>query len=341
MNASLLTALDPQIPLARACDVLDSSRASHYRGRKPRPARTDLSRRALSVRRLADHERQAILDTVHQPEHADRAPAEIHAQMLSEGTYLGSLRTWHRVLAKAGESRERRRQRPPRREPMPSLTASQPNQVWTWDITKLAGAEKGIFYALYVIVDLFSRYVVRWMLADRESTALAKRFFDEAHEEQGIAPGQLTLHSDRGSPMKGLAQLVAALGVSGSFSRPRVSNDNPFVESLFKTTKYQPDFPRRFASLCHGRAWLDTFFGWYNYEHHHSALAFFTPADVHFGHVGGIARIRQLALDAAYLAHPERFVRGRPIVKLPPVEVHLNPIDPPVPTSTNASSTSS
>lgn len=325
MNATLLANLEGEVPLVRACDVLGASRASHYRCRKPRMPKPPAPRESL--RRLGDHERQAVIEVLHEPGFADQPPAQIHAALLSRGIYLASLRTWHRILASLGEAGERRHQRPPCPAPVPRLTAVGVNQVWTWDITKLAGPTKGIFYALYVMIDLFSRFVVRWLLADRESTILAQRLFDEAYEQHGITPGQLTLHSDRGSPMKGLGQLLGTLGVTGSFSRPRVSNDNAFSESFFKTTKYQPDYPRRFGSFLHARAWLDDLFTWYNHHHHHSSLAFFTPTDVYLGRVNEVAAVRQRALDVAYENHPERFVRGRPLVRLPPDVVSINPLD--------------
>ena len=325
MNTALLTKLDSAVPLGRACAVLGASRATHYRRTKPRQPRPPAPRE--SPRRLQDHERRAVLDVLHSQEFADQPPAEVHATLLDRGIYLASQRTFHRLLATVGESHERRNQRSPHPEPMPSLTATRPNEVWTWDISKLAGPIHGIFFALYVILDLYSRFVVRWMVAERESKALAGQLVTDACTELDIAPGFLTLHSDRGSPMKGIAGLLGVLGVHQSFGRPRVSNDNPFSEALFKTTKYQPDYPRRFGSLQHARAWLAEFFDWYCHHHQHSSLAYFTPADVFLGRVPDLVIRRQQALDAAYLHHPERFVRGRPIVRLPPRTVSINPPD--------------
>ena len=233
----------------------------------------------------------------------------------------------YRVLAEAGETKERRNQRAPQQHAMPSLTATAPNQIWTWDITKLATLKKGIFLMAYVIIDLFSRFVVGWMVAAKECKHLAAQLFSETIARHGVAPG-LLVHSDRGSAMKSdtLAQLLDSLGASRSFSRPRVSNDNPYSEAHFKTLKYQPDYPGRFGCVLHGRAWLQDFFAWHNDHHHHSGLALFTPADVFHGRVAEVATVRQAALDAAYRVHPERFPNGAPSVPLPPAAVHINPI---------------
>lgn len=232
------------------------------------------------------------------------------------------------ALAELGESKERRNQRLPHPYVKPSLTATAPNQVWTWDITKLATLEKGIFLHVYVIIDLFSRYVVGWMVAVKECKHLAAQLFAEAAARHGIEPG-LVVHADRGSAMKSdtLAQLLAALGIDQSFSRPHVSDDNPFSEAGFKTLKYQPDYPGFFAGLLHARAWLSTFFGWHNDEHQHSGLALFTPAEVFFGRVPAVHAVRQAALDAAYALHSERFPNGPPHAALPPESVHINPLE--------------
>ncbi len=234
----------------------------------------------------------------------------------------------YRVLAAAGESIERRNQRPTQVHAKPSLSATAPNQVWTWDITKLATVERGVFLMAYVIIDLFSRYVVGWMLAGKECKHLAAQLFAETIARHGVEPG-LTVHADRGSAMKSdtLAQLLASLGASRSFSRPRVSDDNPFSESGFKTMKSQPDYPGRFTGELHGRGWLSQFFDWQNNDHHHTGLALFTPADVFHGRVEVVAAKRQTALDNAYAAHPERFPHGPPRVRRPPNIVHINPLD--------------
>ena len=220
----------------------------------------------------------------------------------------------------------------------PTLCATGRNQVWTWDITKLRGPRPGLFYCLYVVLDLFSRMTVGWLLAERESATLAQGLFSETLERHGINPGSLTVHADRGAAMRsdGLAQLLGSLGVERSFSRPHVSDDNAFSESQFKTLKYQPDYPERFASITHARGWCQEFFTWYNDDHQHSGLALFTPADVYYGRVDEIAAVRQLALDGAYAAHPERFPNGAPLVRRPPGSVAINPLSVEEPLSDRA-----
>jgi putative transposase len=320
---------EPDVPVVAACGALGVSRATLYRTTCPAAPPT-VRERAPSPRRLGDDERQAILDVMHSTEFADQPPMEVFATLLSRGIYLASIRTMYRVLAEFGESKERRNQRRPHPYVKPSLTATGPNQVWTWDITKLATLQQGIFLHAYVIIDLFSRYVVGWMVAVKECKHLAAQLFADTVARHGIEPG-LTVHADRGSAMKSdtLAQLLATLGVDRSFSRPHVSDDNPFSEAQFKTLKYQPDYPGRFASLLHARGWLETFFGWHNDDHHHSGLALFTPAEVFFGRVPAVHTMRQETLDAAYALHPERFPNGPPTASLPPAEVHINPLDAP------------
>jgi len=337
---ALVQQRDGCVPLETACDALGISRASLYRSWTPRPARAATAPRPPSPRRLDDTERQRVLDTLHLPEFADQPPAEVYATLLGRGEYLASIRTMYRLLAAAGETKERRNQRRPHAHAKPSLKATGPNQVWTWDITKLATEQKGVFLLAYVIIDLFSRYVVGWMLATKECKHLAAQLFAETIARHGVEPG-LTVHADRGSAMKSdtVAQLLASLGVSRSFSRPHVSDDNAFSESQFKTLKYQPDYPGRFSGELHGRAWLQDFFGWHNDEHHHSGLALFTPADVFFGRVDAVRDVRQRALDAAYQAHPERFPHGPPRVALPPAEVCINPVTADVVTVATAPST--
>ena len=317
---------DPLVPIATACQALGVCRASLYRNTRPAPPRC-VSQRAPSPRRVSDVERAEILDTFHSVEFGDQSVIEVYATLLSRGVYLASIRTMYRVLAAQGETKERRNQRRPHVYTKPSLTATAPNQVWTWDITKLATTAVGVFLHAYVIIDLFSRYVVGWMVASRECKHLASQLFAETIARHGVEPG-LTVHADRGSAMKSdtLAQLLATLGAQRSFSRPHVSDDNAFSESQFKTMKYQPDYPGRFAGELHARGWLAPFFGWHNDEHHHSSLALFTPADVFFGRIAEVRTVRQAALDAAYDDHPERFPNGAPRVLLPPIEVSINPI---------------
>jgi transposase InsO family protein len=318
---------DPQIPIVQACAALGISRATLYRQTQPaKPA--SVPERRPSPRRLGDPERQVLLDTLHSEEFVDQPPAEVYATLLSRGVYLASIRTMYRVLAAFGESGERRAQRGPMKHAKPTLTATAPNQVWTWDITKLRGPGHGVFYHLYAILDLFSRMTVGWLLAERESAELADQLFAETVERHGVARDALTVHADRGSAMRSeaLAQLFASLGVTRSFSRPHVSDDNAFSESQFKTLKYQPDYPERFTSLAHARAWCQEFFTWYNDHHQHSGLALFTPADVFFRRVEEVAARRQAALNQAFAQHPERFPNGPPIVRRPPASVAINPL---------------
>jgi len=257
----------------------------------------------------------------------DQAPAQVHATLLDEGTYLCAPRTMYRILDSAQEVKERRNQVRRPRYVKPELLATGPNQVWSWDITKLMGPAKWTYFYLYVILDIFSRYVVGWMVTPRESAALAEGLIAETYDKQGIQKGQLTLHADRGSSMKSkpVALLLADLGVVKTHSRPQVSNDNPFSESQFKTLKYRPDFPERFGSVEHGRAFGHVFFTWYNDHHHHSALGFLTPGVVHYGRAHGVRKKRKQVLTAAYAARPERFVRGRPQPPELPQAVWINP----------------
>jgi len=318
---------EPGVSVVAACAALGVSRATLYRATSLPPVRA-ARQRAPNPRRLSDDEREAIVDVMHTPEFVDQPPMEVFATLLSRGIYLASIRTIYRILAELGESKERRNQRSPQAHTMPSSTATAPNQVWTWDITKLATLEKGIFLHAYVIIDLFSRYVVGWMVAAKECKHLAAQLFAETVARHGVEPG-LTVHSDRGGAMKSdtLAQLLSILEVGQSFGRPRVSNDNAFSEAQFKTLKYQPDYPGRFTGLLHARGWLGDFFGWYNDDHHHSALALFTPAEVFFARVPTVYAIRQQALDEMYALHPIRFPHGPPLAALPPAEVHINPLD--------------
>jgi putative transposase len=327
--STLIIARDRLIPLQRACAAVQLSRATFYR-RIQRKAKLAASSPRRSARRLSDAERQAVLEQLHEPRFADQPPAQVYAKLLDEGRYLCSVRTMHRLLAQIGESGERRLQRPKTHYAVPRLVAEAPNVVWSWDITKLATLSRGVFLSLYVVLDLYSRYVVAWMLAGRENSALAKQLLAQAISTHAIVPGQLHVHQDRGAPMTahGFIDLLSELGVDASHSRPRVSNDNAFSEAQFKTLKYQPDFPGRFRDIEHARAWCAEFFDWYNNHHQHSGLALFTPADVFHARIEQLVLARQAALDAAYTTHPERFVRRRPTVARPPAIVAINPLTP-------------
>ena len=318
---------DSMLPVTAACKALRVSRATLYRQTRP-PSPPSVPVRAPSPRRLGSEERAALLAVLHSDEFTDQPPHEVYATLLSRSTYFASIRTMYRVLAEQDESRERRAQRGPMKHAKPTLTVTAPNQAWTWDITKLRGPTPGLFYFLYVIIDLFSRMVVGGMLAERENAAHAQHLFADTVARHVVEPGSLVVHADRGSPMRsdGLAQLLAGLGVVRSFSRPRVSDDNAFSEAQFKTLKYQPDYPGAFASPLHARAWCQEFFGWFNNDHQHSGIALFAPADVFYGRVEVVLARRQDALNRAYAEHPERFPNGPPVARRPPASVSINPL---------------
>ncbi len=311
------------IRTAPACRVLGLPRASWYRARRPAAVGRP---RPAPPRALDPLERQGVLDLLH-TRFIDQAPAQVHATLLDEGTYLCSPRTMYRILDAAQEIKERRDQVRRPHYAAPELLATRPNAVWSWDITKLLGPAKWTYFSLYVILDIFSRYVVGWMLAPHESAALAERLIAETCAKHGIQPGQLTLHADRGASMrsKPVALLLADLGVTRTHSRPQVSNDNPFSEAQFKTLKYCPQFPERFGSIEDGRVFGQDFFRWYNHEHRHSGLGFLTPAVVHFGQAATVRDHRQRVLAAAYAAHAERFVKGAPQPADLPQAVWINP----------------
>jgi len=314
-----------------ACQALWMPRASYYWQRRKLSAPTGAaSPRPAPARALDRAERETVLARLHEERFQDRSPAAVYATLLDEGEYHCSIRTMYRLLAEHGEVRERRDQltHPPYRKP--ELLATAPNQLWSWDITKLLGPTKWTYFYLYVILDLFSRYVTGWMVTLRESAELAKRLIEESCRKQGIRPGQLTLHADRGTSMtsKPVAFLLADLGVTKTHSRPHVSNDNPYSESHFRTLKYRPEFPDRFGCLQDSRAFCQGFFRWYNQEHRHSGLGLLTPAMVHYGQAENVLRQRQAALDVAYQLHPERFVRSAPRPPQLPSEVWINRPDP-------------
>ena len=320
--------LAPQVGIASACEALGVSRASFYR--QQQPSSIEPKPRPRPTRSLSQAEQQKVLEVLHSERFVDQSPAEVYATLLDEGIYLCSLRTMYRILAEHEEVRERRNQR---RHPVyqkPQLLATGPNQLWSWDITKLPGPGKYTYFHLYVILDVFSRYVVGWMVAHRESEILAERLIRLTCQKQQIQPQQLTLHADRGSSMrsKTVALLLSDLGITKSHSRPHVSNDNPFSEAQFKTLKYQPQFPKQFGSIEDARTFCHPFFDWYNHEHHHSGIGWLTPAMLHYGQAEHVVQQRQQVLLAAYLAHPERFVQGQPSPPSVPTEVWINPPQP-------------
>lgn len=325
MNAALQ--LGQTVGRAAACRALDVPRASFYRHLPSSEPAGVPAPRPSPPRALPPAERQVVLDHLNSERFRDKAPAEVYATLLDEGIYLCSLRTMYRILEEAGEVRERRNQLQHPNYQKPQLLATEPNQVWSWDITKLLGPVKWTYFYLYVILDIFSRYVVGWMVADRESAELAKRFIDDTCHKQNIGPHQLTLHADRGSSMKSkpVALLLADLGVTKTHSRPHVSDDNPFSESQFKTFKYRPDFPERFGSLQDARAFCQDFFSWYNSEHHHTGIGLLTPEVFHYGQADYVISQRQAVLTQAYERNPERFVRAHPKPPEVPTAVWINP----------------
>jgi putative transposase len=347
------TELAPLVGVNGACQAVGVGRASFYRHERrppavlepapppapvaPRPRTAGIAERPaepaptrVHPRALSEAEQQAVLVVLHAPRFRDAAPAAVYATLLDEGVYLASERTMYRLLAAAGETRERRDQlvHPPYHKP--ELLATAPNQVWSWDITKLLGPAKWTYYYLYVLLDIYSRYVPGWMVAHREHAALAERLMAETIAKQGIPPGQLTLHADRGASMisKPVAFLLADLGVTKTHSRPHVSNDNPYSEAQFKTLKYRPGFPDRFASIEEARTFGQEFFRWYNTEHRHAGIGLLPPEVVHYGRAQAAYEARCQVLDAAHAAHPERFVRQPPRPPPLPTAAWINPPKP-------------
>jgi putative transposase len=322
MNA--VDQLAPAVGIESACEALGVARASFYR--QPVFGPMPLQIRPSPARALNTEERETVREVLNSVRFQDCAPAAIQATLLDEGQYLCSTRTMYRVLNEDGASRERRNQLMHPAYQKPELLATAPNQLWSWDITKLRGPAKWTYYYLYVILDVFSRYVVGWMIAPREAAALATKLIEETCEKHTIQAAQLTIHADRGSSMrsKPVAFLLADLSITKTHSRPYTSNDNPYSESQFRTMKYRPEFPDRFGCLQDSHAFCQRFFPWYNDDHRHSGIGMLTPAMVHFGQAPVIWEKRQTVLAAAYLAHPDRFVR-RPPTPLPlPKEVWIN-----------------
>jgi putative transposase len=323
--------LSSTVGVESACDVLGVARASFYRHR-PRfgpalsiPFLVPVAR-PTPARALSFDERESVRAVLNSERFQDCSPAAIQATLLDEGQYLCSTRTMYRVLEEDGATRERRDQLVHPQYQKPELLASAPNQLWSWDITKLRGPAKWTYFYLYVILDVFSRYVVGWMVAPRESAELAKKLIEETCEKQEIQPNQLGLHADRGSAMrsKPVALLLADLSVTKTHSRPYTSNDNPYSESQFRTMKYRPEFPDRFGCIQDSRTFCQTFFPWYNDDHRHSGIGMMTPAMVHYGLAAAVRENRQATLDVAYAAHPERFVRRPPTPPNLPNQVWIN-----------------
>jgi putative transposase len=306
------------------CDALEMSRATYYRMTRIElhPAE---KKKQFSPRKLTVDEEEKVLLVLNSPRFCDMAPGEIYATLLDESIYLCSQRTMYRIL-ESNKQNIQRRQKQPGSYARPELLATGPNQLWSWDITKLKGPKKWTYYYLYKIMDVYSRVVVGWMVAYRESAELAGTLINETCRRQAIKTDQLTLHADRGSSMKSVtvAQLLADLGVTKTHSRPHVSNDNPYSESLFKTLKYRPDFPECFGCIEDSRSFCRDFFNWYNKEHKHSGIAWLTPDDLHYGRADEIVLKRQMVMDDVYKKNPERFVKGPSIVKKPDNQVWIN-----------------
>ena len=324
--------LIPTTGVTMACQALDLPRSSFYRAQQPM-ALTETTRaleRVRSPRALTATENETVRAVLNSERFQDQAPREVYATLLDEERYLCSWRTMYRILAENQPVRERRNQLQHPVYAKPELLATCANQLWSWDITKLRGPVTWTYYYLYVILDVYSRYVVGWMLAERESEDLAQELIRETCAKQAIQPGQLTLHADNGSAMmaKSVAQLLIDLDVVKSHSRPHVSDDNPYSEAQFKTLKYRPDYPNRFGCLVDARAWAQAFFTWYNQAHHHTNLGLLTPAIVHSGQTECVRQKRQHVLQIAYAAHPERFVKGAPVPAQLPMAVWINPPKP-------------
>ncbi len=318
--------------LRAACHAFGVPRASMHRGLRG-PFHGPKVPAKPQPRALDPDERQKVLDVLNSERFSDKAPGEAHATLLDDGEYLCSERTMYRILDDNEQVRERRNQLRHPEYKKPELLATGPNQVWSWDITKLKASTKWHYHYLYVILDIFSRKVTGWMLAECESAALAKELVEQTCEKEGISPGQLTLHADRGSAMKSLAlaELLANMGITKTHSRPYVSDDNPYSESHFKTLKTRPEFPKQFGSIEDARAFCRGFFRWYNHEHRHSGIAMLTPVMLHCGHGQAVLDARMHVRLAAYAANPRRFVNGPPVRLMVPKAAWINPPPRPKP----------
>jgi len=319
--------LAPKVGTKSACEALGLSRATLYRQRARRVTLQVEKRHPSPPRTLSVQEKQTVLTILHGERFIDKAPHEVYATLLDEGIYHCSISTMYRILEQNKEVRERRNQLAHPAYQKPELLATEPNQVWSWDITKLLGPRKWTYFYLYVILDIFSRYVTGWMVAPRESATLAERLIKETSNKQGIKPGQLTIHADRGSSMtsKTVALLLADLGITKTHSRPYTSNDNPYSEAHFKTLKYRPEFPQRFGCIEDARSLSQVFFHWYNKEHRHTGISLLTPEVVHYGEAGEVLKLRKKVLYAAYEVHPERFVHKQPLPQPLPKAAWINP----------------
>lgn len=320
------------VPLSRACDALVLNRSTiYYRSAQEtlseEQRQTNRSRQHSSQKRaLSPKERGAVLAMLNSEEFIDQPPHQVYHTLLERGEYLCSQSTMHRILRENKQNGERRDQRPAQSHAVPRLRADAPNDVWTWDCSKLATVTPGVYLTLYVVLDLFSRYALAWMVSRKENAALAQQLMDEASHRYQIVPGQLTIHQDRGSPMVAhrYIDMLHDLGITLSHSRPRVSNDNPVSEAQFRTMKYQPDYPGKFTNTAHGLSWCESYFDWYNFSHHHSGLNGYTPEQVFTGRYEQIVQQKQSALDDRFVLNPERFVNGKPKAQQPPSQMFIN-----------------
>jgi len=324
--------LDTSISIDALCIALVIPRATYYRHLDRLEQSQNVALKVVLPKKtpenaLRKQERQTVLDLLHSDRFIDKTPYEIYYELIDQGEYHCSIRTMYRVLEEQGESKDRRLQRNHRDAVKPELLATRQNEVWSWDITKLLGPQKWVYFHLYVIMDIFSRYVVGWLIADRECQKLARRLIHTTALKHGIQPNELTLHADNGPAMKALtvAQLLDHLGIAKTHNRPYTSNDNPFSESQFKTMKYRPEFPVRFQSLTSAEAFCQPYFNWYNNEHYHSGIAWLTPESVHFGRGEVILQKRHETMQQAYIEDPRRFNNQSPKLYQLPSEVYINP----------------
>jgi len=331
MTTAACAELEPLVGISRSCALTGRSRATRYR-RQAGPLYGPPKPRPTPPNALGEAERAEVLAVLRSAKYRDLAVAQVWALLLDDGTYLCSRSTMHRILRDVGEAGDRRRQRTHPANKKPHLVAYGPNEVWSWDISKLPGPARSVYYSLYAVIDIFSRYIVAWCVATREDAELAKELIGDAVELHGIAPGQLSVHADRGSAMtsKSVSQLLIDLGVARTHSRPHTSDDNPYIEAVFKTLKYCPAWPGHFGSIQDARSWCDQFVAYYNHVHRHGALGLHTPASVHYGTAVEIRAMRADVLDAAYTANPARFRHRRPQPPALPTVAWINDPDKPL-----------
>ena len=325
----MVSDLSAKVGTKKACNSFSIPRSSYYYWKHPATKPALYKERKLPDFAYTPAEKQEILNVMNSDIYMNQTPYEIYASQLDAGEYRCSVRTMYRILSENDQVKERRKIRRSTNYKKPELLSIKTNQVWTWDITKLKGSEKWTYFYLYVIIDIFSRFVVGWMVAYRELSSLAKKFIEETCQKQDIKRGQLTIHADRGASMKSkqVAFLLSDLGVTKSHSRPYVSNDNPFSESHFKTMKYRPEFPERFNSLAEARKFCRLFFDWYNKEHYHSGIGFLTPESIHYGFAENILENRKKVLLNAFEKNPKRFRFKKPKLKNLPKSVWINKPD--------------